>query len=207
MRILKTTAPQLDIRDIPKEPFEGTIQHKSLKRVLDISLEDDILTVGSCKATIDHQKTGYGCKRFLLCPDCGERRERLYLMDSETITCRKCAGLRYRRPNLNDESGTQVIHHEMLKIASKLQFKGSLEELIALLLCKQRYHYYSLLPRPKGMNKQKYEQRIKELFYLNSGLDEVILFKNRNWYQQYKKNKKKLQRSLKNVKKNSGTDY
>ena len=194
MCILETTAPPIDIRDIPKEPFEGTIQHKSLEQELQISLEDDLLTVGNSEGSIGYQKTGYGCKRFLHCPNCGERRERLYLLDADTIICRKCAGLRYRRPNLNDESGTQVIHHDMLKIASKLQFYGSLEELTALLLCKQRYHYYLLLPRPKGMNRKTYEQHIKNLFDLNSGLDEVIFFKNRNWYPQYKKNKKKLKR-------------
>lgn len=189
MCILETTAPHLDIRDVPKEPFEGVIQHKSFNREIAFSLESDLLIVGSCEVAIGYQKTGYGYKRFLHCPDCGSRRERLYLINAETITCRKCADLKYIRPKLNDESGLQVIDHDMLKIASKLQFKGSLQELIALLLLKPQHALYSLLPKPKHMNRFKYKKLIQELFDLNLGRDEVLFFKNVNWHQKYRKRK------------------
>lgn len=57
---------------------------KSNARKVDMLLKDMPLQV-----ELEKQKTGYGEKVFLKCPQCGKRRTELYL-DYDVLSCRKC---------------------------------------------------------------------------------------------------------------------
>lgn len=63
---------RIDIRQIPKE-YKESVTLKSYG-VLPIT----------------KQKTGYGYKRFFLCPSCSQRVQYLYLRDGEVAKCRYC---------------------------------------------------------------------------------------------------------------------
>ena len=58
---------------------------------------------------IAQQKTGFGYKHFLQCPNCGSNRERLYLTDNNQIYCRSCSPKPLRRKlqrnNLHNKRG------------------------------------------------------------------------------------------------------
>jgi len=66
---------------------------------------------------ITKQNTGFGAKRFLLCPNCDSRRATLYLYQGNML-CRSCLPFdiyKYRR-NLYDEGGTRLIEWHMNKL-------------------------------------------------------------------------------------------
>lgn len=66
---------------------------------------------------ITKQNTGFGAKRFLICPNCDSRRANLYLYQGFML-CRSCLPFdiyKYRR-NLYDEGGTRLIEWYMNKL-------------------------------------------------------------------------------------------
>ena len=70
-----------------------------------------------------NQKTGFGYKRFFICPCCGEAREKLYYSnEADELRCRSCINenvYKYRT-NLYDEGGTDLIYYKMFKLAKSI---------------------------------------------------------------------------------------
>lgn len=66
---------------------------------------------------VKYQKTGFGYKKFFVCPVCGARRQFLYLDDSLHFVCRKCLGKNvYKdRTSLYDENIENVIKYKIVQ--------------------------------------------------------------------------------------------
>ena len=72
-----------------------------------------------------YQKTGYGWKRFFLCPYCSKRVQRLYRVGC-IYKCQKCSGLKvYRGIRNSTKGGYEEIAYRMKKYAARydIQFK------------------------------------------------------------------------------------
>lgn len=66
-----------------------------------------------------YQKTGYGKKRFFLCPYCKRRVTRLYFVD-HSYKCRECAGInQYKGIKNMTKGGSDEITYRMLRYAEK----------------------------------------------------------------------------------------
>lgn len=66
-----------------------------------------------------YQKTGYGKKRFFLCPYCKRRVTRLYLVE-RSYKCRECAGInQYKGIRNMTKGGSNEITYRMLRYAEK----------------------------------------------------------------------------------------
>lgn len=73
----------------------------------------------------EYQKTGYGQKRFFLCPCCGKRVTKLYSM-RYGYRCRECGGINpYKGIKNMTKGGSDEITYRMLKYAAKhgIQFE------------------------------------------------------------------------------------
>lgn len=67
-----------------------------------------------------YQKTGYGQKRFFVCPYCSKRVQRLYQAESSDWKCRKCSGVNpYHGIQNNTKGGCDEIGYRMRRIAEK----------------------------------------------------------------------------------------
>lgn len=66
-----------------------------------------------------YQKTGYGLKRFFLCPYCSKRVQHLFQVDG-TYKCQKCSGLNmYKGIKNSTKGGYDEIAYRMKKYATK----------------------------------------------------------------------------------------
>ena len=121
------------------------------------------------------QKTGFGERKFLVCPECGERRVKLYKPDNSSLfKCRSCIGknIYSERCNLYDGGGTALIEYKFFEIISQLDLSET---------SKKRHipfdarHYGSC--KPKYMRHKKFELILKQLTALSAMRDTVILQK------------------------------
>lgn len=141
--------------------------------VLDITdiEEKEIKTIrlkgSSDKIHITRQKTGFGYKRFLICPNCGERRTKLYSYNQIDMYCRACIpGGMYKGITHTTKGGTLNIHYRMNRIAEKYNIKF-----------KVPFSYYQLLlERPKYMRYDKWEEGARKLQILENMRFQTIFF-------------------------------
>jgi ribosomal protein L37AE/L43A len=73
-----------------------------------------------------YQKTGYGQKRFFICPDCSKRVEKLYCTKFSVWKCQRCSGANpYGGIQNNTKGGYDEIGYRMKKYAEKkgIQFE------------------------------------------------------------------------------------
>lgn len=69
-----------------------------------------------------YQKTGYGLKRFFLCPCCAKRVQKLYQVDY-SYKCRDCAGINpYRGITNMTKGGADEIAYRMIRYAEKMTY-------------------------------------------------------------------------------------
>ncbi len=69
------------------------------------------------KVSLAYQKTGYGHKRYFMCPNCSERVEFLYLVNGYW-SCRKCSGVNpYKGIQNKTKGGYAEIAYRMQKYA------------------------------------------------------------------------------------------
>lgn len=69
---------------------------------------------------LEYQKTGYGQKRFLVCPICSKRVQRLYQVKNYDWKCQKCSGVNpYHGIQNNTKGGYDEIAYRMQRIAEK----------------------------------------------------------------------------------------
>ena len=67
---------------------------------------------------IEYQRTGFGYKKFFVCPVCGARRQFLYLHDdSLCFVCRKCLGSNVykERTSIYDENIENIIKYKIVQ--------------------------------------------------------------------------------------------
>ena len=66
-----------------------------------------------------YQKTGYGQKRFFVCPYCSKRVQRLYQSEGSDWKCRKCSGVNpYYGIQNNTKGGYDEIAYRMKRYAA-----------------------------------------------------------------------------------------
>ncbi len=68
---------------------------------------------------ISRQKTGFGEKCFMMCPTCGERFTKLYIVDGK-LKCRKCGKVKAYRAIQNSTKGGYIdLQYRMENLAKK----------------------------------------------------------------------------------------
>lgn len=73
-----------------------------------------------------YQKTGYGQKRFFVCPYCSKRVQRLYQSEGSDWKYRKCSGVNpYYGMQNNTKGGYDEIAYRMRKYADKVGIQFS----------------------------------------------------------------------------------
>ena len=113
------------------------------------------------------QKTGYGEKLFLVCPQCGGRRTKLYLY-AEELLCRECYPFPVYRGIKNvTPGGDEYIAHRMVSLARR--------EGIPL---KFPFHYLEY-QKPKYKHFDKWHMVIVKLQALENMRNQAIFFKKR----------------------------
>lgn len=130
-----------------------------------IDIAEDRLIVysrqGAKEIYISKQKTGYGKKSFFKCPNCGERRIKLYT-DKRNIDfkCRSCMdkNVYKTRCNLYDGGGTDLIEYKFYKILDKLDKENSTTDKHIPF----DYRFYWSC-RPKYMRYERFELILKQL--------------------------------------------
>ncbi|NRT92265.1 hypothetical protein [Clostridium beijerinckii] len=112
------------------------------------------------KIGISKQKTGFGYKRFFICPVCKERHTRLY-DTNKGFVCRNCldVSIYSARKNMYDENIKNVIKYKTMKLFKKLSDPIP------------KFCMYDLIEhipdKPKYMRWDKYELAVKRLYFLH----------------------------------------
>lgn len=98
------------------------IDVNQLKGHIKTDAQDVTIRIGDRTQVIclAYQKTGYGQKRFLVCPYCSKRVQRLYQTENSDWKCRKCSGVNpYYGIQNNTKGGCDEIGYRMKRIAEK----------------------------------------------------------------------------------------
>lgn len=164
---------------------------KDLKKYID--KDKDYININNSKINLDKQKTGFGYKSFFICPECGERRTKLYSNDNGVIelSCRSCIGINIykNRADLYDEGGTELIEYKFYKLLNKINYKEALTN--KYIPFDYRFYWNC---RPKYMRYNKFNLILKQLTSLGAMRDTVIL-------QKYSYSTKEINYILDNVEK------
>lgn len=135
----------------------------------------DYVSMKNFKVQIERQKTGYGYKSFLICPECGKRRTKLYSKSIITkclsdLKCRSCVdeNIYKYRTNMYDSS-LNLIRYKMFKLARSIEIVEDLKFPFEPL----RY----IWSRPKYMRHDKWEIVIRQLIILEQLRMNAINFK------------------------------
>lgn len=94
---------------------------RNLKELVKPDAVNVTFALGEGKRTVQlaYQKTGYGQKRFFICPYCGKRTEHLYIV-GDHLKCRVCSGVKkYEGIQNNTKGGYDEIGYRMQKYAAK----------------------------------------------------------------------------------------
>ena len=114
------------------------------------------------------QRTGYGEKKFFICPRCGSRRTKLYLY-GDWLLCRSCyPGELYRTIKNVTPGGDLYIAHLMRSLARKEQI-----ELQRVPFCYLEYR------KPKYRHFEKWHTAIVKLQALENMRNQAIFFNKR----------------------------
>ncbi len=72
-----------------------------------------------CKVNFAEQKTGYGTRKFFLCPYCGNRKVKLYFVGG-AFRCAKCGKIKpYRELQNGTKGGDRELAYRMVKYGAK----------------------------------------------------------------------------------------
>lgn len=161
---------------------------KCLKDYLD---NKDYININNSKIYIDKQKTGFGYKSFFLCPECGERRTKLYSKEAEmtNLICRSCidTNIYKNRTDLYDEGGTELIEYKFYTFLQHINYKNALTNMH--IPFDYRFYWNT---KPKYMRYDKFNLILKQLTALSAMRDVIIL-------QKYKYNVKDINKVLDKV--------
>lgn len=84
----------------------------------------DCVVIAGITVRITQQRTGFGYRRYFLCPCCGRKCGKVHLYE-EVLYCQRCIPLslyRYRQ-GLYDEGGSALIVWHMERLAEKVGIK------------------------------------------------------------------------------------
>ncbi|WP_312427106.1 hypothetical protein [Lacrimispora sp.] len=116
---------------------------------------------------ITYQKTGFGEKPFLCCPECGCRRVKLYLF-AGMLLCRDCLPYSiYRGLTHTTKGGHKYIKYRMQRLAAK---NG--------IILKGPFHYANY-PKPNGKNDDAWEMVLKKIQALENMRNQALSFNKR----------------------------
>lgn len=139
---------------------------------LDIKAAEHIKIKGiDKKIYIEKQKTGFGYKHFLVCPDCGSNREKLYITDTKQTYCRTCAPKEiqtaiYRGITHTTRGGTSEMEYRMSRVAAAYNIP-----------LEYPFSYLNVaLERPKYMRVKKWTEGIRKLQILENMRNQTIFF-------------------------------
>ena len=120
----------------------------------------DDITVAGTDVQLVTQPTGFGCRRYFLCPACNRKCGKLYGVHGY-IYCQKCIPLDiYRiRRGLYDEAGAALIVWHMRKLAKNISDKP--------IKYPFRYFDYPSFP-PRYMRSEKYRKILLKLQILEN---------------------------------------
>lgn len=145
------------------------IQVLDIKEVKEIVKKDMFSIKGiDCPIYIDEQKTGFGYKKFLICPACGESRTKLYIINMCNIYCRTCSPKGpYEGITHTTRGGTDEIQYRMARVAAKYKIP-----------LKYPFQFYDVIwKRPKYMRYNKWEEGLYKLQALENMRFQTIFFK------------------------------
>ena len=151
----------IDVKDVMEvikgSEYPGTDQSNAY-----LSIDDQPFHV-----KIKYQKTGFGEKPFLCCPECGSRRVELYLYIGRLL-CRKCLPYSiYKGLTHTTKGGHKYIRYLMQRLAAKNK-----------IILKGPFHYMNY-PKPKGKNDDAWEMVLKKLQGLENMRIQALSFNKR----------------------------
>lgn len=129
-----------------------SVSVEDIKRVIDIReipVADLLCNDVPIRVKFARQKTGFGYKVFMVCPQCGERRVKLYLIDRYLI-CRTCIPINvYKGMQHTTKGGCDYITYIMGRFAQKngIDFK------------RHPFHYYEY-DKPKYKHWDKWRDSL-----------------------------------------------
>ena len=96
---------RIDVRDL-----KGKIKDNAIQVTLDvIGKKHDLM--------LSYQNTGFGRKRFFVCPYCSKNVQYLYITGN-SLKCRVCSGVKYTGIQNNTKGGYDEIAYRMKKYAA-----------------------------------------------------------------------------------------
>ena len=117
------------------------------------------------KVLLAYQKTGYGQKRFFICPDCEKRVEYLYITDKDILKCRHCSGVRYEGIQNTTKGGYDEIAYRMKRYANKHNIEFDFP------------FSYLAFANDQRCNKQKFRQYLMVLQALENMRFQALFYK------------------------------
>ena len=118
-----------------------------------------------CKVELAEQKTGYGMRKFFLCPCCGNRKVKLYFV-RDAFRCAKCGKIKlYRERQNGTKGGYREIQYRMIRYGEKHNINVSFP------------FYYLEYYRSDQMGNEEYRAALMVLQALENMRLQNILFK------------------------------
>ncbi len=120
----------------------------------------DSVVAGGITVRIVMQRTGFGYRRYFLCPSCSRKCEKLHLL-SNGFHCHRCMpfDLYGFRRGLYDEGGDRLITWHMMKLGYTIGIDP----------IEYPFHYWRyVLERPKSMRQEKYRKTLLKLQILEN---------------------------------------
>ena len=141
-------------------------------KVADVPKEyQDTITAVGITIKMTKQRTGFGYRRYFLCPTCNRKCGKVHLR-KERLYCQQCTPLDLYgyRQGLYDEGGTALIIWHMKKLVKTISDKP----------IKWPFHYFDyLLEKPQGMSNVKYRDTLMKLQILENMRFSAIFFRSR----------------------------
>jgi predicted RNA-binding Zn-ribbon protein involved in translation (DUF1610 family) len=132
------------------------VKPKEDRLILSYQANDEPVEIN---VSYDETQTGFGTRKWFVCPSCGGRCAVLYLK-GKYFACRKCQNLNYRSSQL---SGEGTYYHEQLEKLCRI-LKTEYEPLT---------HYPPF--KPKNMHWRTYQKHVKRYRYLADKRDQLFL--------------------------------
>lgn len=158
----------IDVNDFAvNEEYKSTLHNKKMGFILQ---KNEFIVYAdqqeSQRIKISKQKTGFGYKKFFVCPNCSKRRKHLYLIDGACLfVCRSCLNknIYSNRCNMYDENIGNIAMYKAFKILKELQVDTS-----DMLSFRSMVDYIpGPSKKPKCMRWKRYELLVKQLYMLH----------------------------------------